>query len=76
MSIFVDRDTKVVYQGLTGSQGRFYGRQVHTVRQRVDRVRQIHPCSIPTVSSILAELLDVFDTCCAQRLRSHPDRGL
>ena len=25
MSIFVDRDTKVVYQGLTGSQGRFYG---------------------------------------------------
>ena len=26
MSIFVDRDTKVVYQGLTGSQGRFYGR--------------------------------------------------
>ena len=26
MSIFVDKDTKVVYQGLTGSQGRFYGR--------------------------------------------------
>ena len=26
MSIFVDEDTKVVYQGLTGSQGRFYGR--------------------------------------------------
>jgi len=26
VSIFVDRDTKVVYQGLTGSQGRFYGR--------------------------------------------------
>ena len=26
MSIFVDQDTKVVYQGLTGSQGRFYGR--------------------------------------------------
>ncbi|HEY1281996.1 MAG TPA: succinate--CoA ligase subunit alpha, partial [Acidimicrobiales bacterium] len=25
MSIFVDRTTKVVYQGLTGSQGRFYG---------------------------------------------------
>ncbi len=25
MSIFVDADTKVVYQGLTGSQGRFYG---------------------------------------------------
>ena len=25
MSIFVDEDTKVVYQGLTGSQGRFYG---------------------------------------------------
>jgi succinyl-CoA synthetase alpha subunit len=25
MSIFVDKDTKVVYQGLTGSQGRFYG---------------------------------------------------
>jgi succinyl-CoA synthetase alpha subunit len=25
MSIFVDQDTKVVYQGLTGSQGRFYG---------------------------------------------------
>ena len=25
MSIFVDRETKVVYQGLTGSQGRFYG---------------------------------------------------
>src|SRR5260370_41322217 len=26
MSIFVDESTKVVYQGLTGSQGRFYGR--------------------------------------------------
>ncbi|WP_419837611.1 succinate--CoA ligase subunit alpha [Candidatus Poriferisodalis sp.] len=25
MSIFVDKDTKVVYQGLTGSQGRYYG---------------------------------------------------
>ena len=25
MSIFVDASTKVVYQGLTGSQGRFYG---------------------------------------------------
>jgi succinyl-CoA synthetase alpha subunit len=25
MSIFVDEDTKVVYQGLTGSAGRFYG---------------------------------------------------
>jgi len=25
MSIFVNRTTKVVYQGLTGSQGRFYG---------------------------------------------------
>jgi succinyl-CoA synthetase alpha subunit len=25
MSIFVDGDTKVVYQGLTGSNGRFYG---------------------------------------------------
>ena len=26
MSIFVDENTKVVYQGLTGSQGRYYGR--------------------------------------------------
>ena len=25
MSIFVDESTRVVYQGLTGSQGRFYG---------------------------------------------------
>ena len=25
MSIFVDVNTKVVYQGLTGSQGRYYG---------------------------------------------------
>jgi len=25
MSIFVDEETRVVYQGLTGSQGRFYG---------------------------------------------------
>ena len=25
MSIFVDKDTRVVYQGLTGSQGKFYG---------------------------------------------------
>ncbi len=25
MSIFVDENTKVVYQGLTGWQGRFYG---------------------------------------------------
>jgi succinyl-CoA synthetase alpha subunit len=27
MSIFVDETTKVVYQGLTGSQGRFYGQR-------------------------------------------------
>ncbi|MBM3674696.1 MAG: succinate--CoA ligase subunit alpha [Actinobacteria bacterium] len=26
MSVFVDENTKVVYQGLTGSQGRFYGK--------------------------------------------------
>ena len=25
MAIFVDENTKVVYQGLTGSQGRFHG---------------------------------------------------
>src|SRR4029453_16534598 len=25
MSVFVDDTTKVIYQGLTGSQGRFYG---------------------------------------------------
>ena len=25
MGVFVDETTKVVYQGLTGSQGRFYG---------------------------------------------------
>lgn len=25
MSVFVDQDTKVVYQGLTGSQGRYFG---------------------------------------------------
>ncbi|MEY2447320.1 MAG: succinyl-CoA synthetase alpha subunit, partial [Acidimicrobiaceae bacterium] len=25
MAIFVDENTRVVYQGLTGSQGRFYG---------------------------------------------------
>ena len=25
MSIFVDENTKVVYQGLTGGQGKFYG---------------------------------------------------
>ena len=25
MSIFIDETTKFVYQGLTGSQGRFYG---------------------------------------------------
>ena len=25
MAIFVDENTKVVYQGLTGSNGRFYG---------------------------------------------------
>ncbi|HEY4376629.1 MAG TPA: succinate--CoA ligase subunit alpha [Acidimicrobiales bacterium] len=25
MSIFIDENTKVIYQGLTGSQGRFYG---------------------------------------------------
>ncbi len=25
MAIFVDENTKVVYQGLTGSQGKFYG---------------------------------------------------
>ena len=25
MSIFVDETTKVIYQGLTGSAGRFYG---------------------------------------------------
>jgi succinyl-CoA synthetase alpha subunit len=25
MSIFVDEKTRVVYQGLTGSQGRYYG---------------------------------------------------
>ena len=26
MSIFVDENTKVIYQGLTGSQGSYYGR--------------------------------------------------
>ncbi|GIS55812.1 MAG: hypothetical protein Ct9H90mP30_4970 [Actinomycetota bacterium] len=26
MSIFVDETTKVIYQGLTGSQGSYYGR--------------------------------------------------
>ena len=25
MSIFLDENSKVVYQGLTGSQGRYYG---------------------------------------------------
>ena len=25
MSIFVDENTKVIYQGLTGSQGSYYG---------------------------------------------------
>ena len=25
MSIFVDENTKVIYQGLTGSQGKYYG---------------------------------------------------
>jgi succinyl-CoA synthetase alpha subunit len=25
MAIFVDENSKVIYQGLTGSQGRFYG---------------------------------------------------
>ena len=25
MAIFVDENTKVIYQGLTGSQGRYYG---------------------------------------------------
>ena len=25
MAIFVDENTKVLYQGLTGSQGKFYG---------------------------------------------------
>ena len=25
MSIFVNAETKVIYQGLTGSQGRYYG---------------------------------------------------
>ena len=37
MSIFVDETTKVVYQGLTGSQGRFYGlrnREYGTQRRR------------------------------------------
>ena len=27
MAIFVDQNTKVVYQGLTGSQGSFYGKR-------------------------------------------------
>jgi len=27
MAIFVDQDTKVIYQGLTGSQGSFYGKR-------------------------------------------------
>ena len=26
MSIFVDENTKVIYQGLTGSQGSYYGK--------------------------------------------------
>ena len=32
MAIFVDETTKVVYQGLTGSQGRFYGLRNRDVR--------------------------------------------
>ncbi|MEX2659635.1 MAG: succinate--CoA ligase subunit alpha [Acidimicrobiales bacterium] len=35
MSIFVDEHTKVVYQGLTGSQGRFYGLRNQTYGTKV-----------------------------------------
>lgn len=41
MSIFVNKDTKVVYQGLTGSQGRFYG--VRNREYGTDVVAGTHP---------------------------------
>ena len=39
MSIFVDENTKVVYQGLTGAQGRFYGPSTATTAPRSWRAR-------------------------------------
>ena len=40
VSIFVDENTKVVYQGLTGAQGRFYGLRNRDVRHAGRRRHQ------------------------------------
>ena len=46
MSIFVNKETKVVYQGLTGSQGRFYG--LRNREYGTDVVAGTHPMKAGT----------------------------
>jgi succinyl-CoA synthetase alpha subunit len=56
MSIFVDETTKVVYQGLTGSQGRFYG-----LRNR-DYGTQVVAGVTPGKGGTDLEGIPIFDT--------------
>ena len=56
MSIFVDENTKVVYQGLTGSSGRFYG-----LRNR-DYGTQVVAGTHPTKAGTEIEGIPIFAT--------------
>ncbi len=56
MSIFVDENTKVVYQGLTGSSGRFYG-----LRNR-DYGTQVVAGTHPTKAGTEVEGIPIFAT--------------